>query len=577
MRSSDHFWKLGFHIEDLEQKIQNQAQRIERIRLDIGDLSSPLRSTDAFTQRRKIQSIAHNLVGNDTSVVQIRCQDLQSEAGGNLLRVGFSDFRSDPMDKCQIFTSTSSAALGPHMMFEMVQLDEDAVAFKNIGNDLFVQVVAPPMDNPTLPWKLVLGSWSIGAAERFRMSPDGYIYSSLVEGFIQCSSDNAVLGYPGVYSKGSKFVIEKVAPDQTFWALELSELSSKITSLQLGYIHKRIQELNAEERIVDKIKKNSEVKTGDSEVAETLVKVAIVVPMTSKGTEMKDVTDSPLWTNLFDSFMKTIDWRSNKLLFRFYLGLDRADSLYDTGDAWSDMREEFKQRATFRMTEQLMNQKSIDEVLANKLSLKLMHFDHLEGAPTQVVSQLALQAHSDGFDYFYQVNDDTILVSPNWADNFIQKLKSNPVIPNFGVTGPKDVNNDKIFTHSFTHRTHIDIFGHLFPPTFKNWWSDDWITTVYGSEHTFRPDDVEIRHNVGAQKVGGQVQRYEVDMGAQLRLKNELFRGYVQIDKWLKQNSLPRMALPSICGYIPLVRELAAIVREKPEQKIPEHDHDMKI
>ena len=98
------------------------------------------------------------------------------------------------MDKCRIFTSTSSTATGPHMMFELVQLDEEAFALKNIGNDLFVQVVAPPPDTFGLPWKLVLGSLSVGAAERFRLSPDGYIYSSLIGGFLQCSRDSPVLG-----------------------------------------------------------------------------------------------------------------------------------------------------------------------------------------------------------------------------------------------------------------------------------------------------------------------------------------------------------------------------------------------
>ena len=78
------------------------------------------------------------------------------------------------------------------------------------------------------------------------------------------------------------------------------------------------------------------------------------------------------------------------------------------------------------------------------------------------------------------------------------------------------------------------MFGHLFPPSFKNWWSDDWISTVYGLEHTFRLAhfvivhvvvymseliplvvvyrvlDVDIKHNVGAQKTKGET-RYEVD------------------------------------------------------------------
>jgi hypothetical protein len=92
----------------------------------------------------------------------------------------------------------------------------------------------------------------------------------------------------------------------------------------------------------------------------------------------------------------------------------------------------------------------------------------------------------------------------------VETLASNPSIPNFGVTGPADSNNDKIFTHSFVHRTHIEVFGHLFPPSFKNWWSDDWITTVYGSEHTFRVPDIIIKHNVGAQKEHGYT-RYSVD------------------------------------------------------------------
>jgi len=54
------------------------------------------------------------------------------------------------------------------------------------------------------------------------------------------------------------------------------------------------------------------------------------------------------------------------------------------------------------------------------------------------------------------------------------------------------------------------VFGHLFPPFFKNWWSDDWISTVYGAEHTFRSEDVTIKHNVNAQKTSG-LTRYNVD------------------------------------------------------------------
>lgn len=72
-----------------------------------------------------------------------------------------------------------------------------------------------------------------------------------------------------------------------------------------------------------------------------------------------------------------------------------------------------------------------------------------------------LKAYADGYDYFYQVNDDTQIITPNWADNFINSLQSNPVASNVGVTGPFDRNNDKIFTHSFVHRTHFEVYLNL--------------------------------------------------------------------------------------------------------------------
>ena len=63
--------------------------------------------------------------------------------------------------------------------------------------------------------------------------------------------------------------------------------------------------------------------------------------------------------------------------------------------------------------------------------------------------------------YCFQVNDDTQIVSPNWAPKLVAALAANPSIPNFGVTGPSDTNNDKIFTHSFVHRTHFEVRGVL--------------------------------------------------------------------------------------------------------------------
>lgn len=48
------------------------------------------------------------------------------------------------------------------------------------GNGLYLQAVPPPMTNPLLPWKIVVGGPIPGTAERFRYTKDGYLYSHLM-------------------------------------------------------------------------------------------------------------------------------------------------------------------------------------------------------------------------------------------------------------------------------------------------------------------------------------------------------------------------------------------------------------
>ena len=85
--------------------------------------------------------------------------------------------------------------------------------------------------------------------------------------------------------------------------------------------------------------------------------------MTSKGTRMESVRDSPLWPNLFDSFMHSVDWRTNRYVFKFYLGFDKADEMYDTGDTWVEIRDIFKARAKYRLEEDLIEAALITTIL----------------------------------------------------------------------------------------------------------------------------------------------------------------------------------------------------------------------
>jgi len=564
VQSRADFWEVGYHMEEMEHKLDSQRAYFESVDAVLHGFAPDLRGVqtltgqidDRFLKWRHARQQIQELLHNDSSIYQVEC-----EKDGPLLRVGVNDFRTDERDVCNIMTSPSmdhakqqNSVIGsPDTMFERVLTGvPNEFYLKSISSGRFLTVDQQPNG---YEWKLVVGGPVAGAAEKFRLSDDGLLFSALVKGSFTCGSGRPVLGYSGPYNNFNALVFKEVDNERLTRAWELVDLSQQVEMVQKSYAQKhsatdreRRQNANAA------VSSNARGYESDS------VKIAVTVPMTSKGTEMASVADSPFFANLFDSFMHSVDWRSNRLVFGFYLGFDKADLMYDTGDAWSEMRSEFSKRAAYHMTEQLMDEAAIKDVLANRLSVSLMHFEHLEGAPTQVVSQLVLKAYSQGYDYFYQVNDDTTIVTENWAPAFIRALAGNPFIPNFGVTGPIDQNNDLIFTHAFVHRTHIEVFGHLFPPSFKNWWSDDWISTVYGSTHTFRHTDVQIMHNVESQKTSGST-RYEIDQGAQIRLVDELRRGHVQIDEWLRGKNLPRLPLPKICGYIPLVNDIVDAIR----------------
>ncbi len=51
-----------------------------------------------------------------------------------------------------------------------------------------------------------------------------------------------------------------------------------------------------------------------------------------------------------------------------------------------------------------------------------------------------------------------------------------------------------LIRQALVHRTHLSIFGGLFPPTMRNWHLDDWISTVYGPAGTMHIPDVRIRN-----------------------------------------------------------------------------------
>lgn len=406
------------------------------------------------------------------------------------------------------------------------------------------------------------------------------LYSELMRGYVQCAGTGVAEGVRGWAGE----TVDEARADYYFDVANVSAATlSRARKLLAASTHVKALRAAADADRRDALlaaSARSGAKTalapgesgdarvrgadGPSAFASKELKVAVVVPMTSRGTDMASVDQSPLWFNLFASFLESVDWRKNKHRFVFYLGFDRGDALYDTGDAWQEMRGAFRAHATKALKWLGYGNWTIRHVVDHgprpgqdpRLALKLVHFDDTSGAPSQAVSQMARMAvFDDGADYVYQLNDDSILVSQNWLEVYVTALERSELAPNLGVAGPLDTQNERILTHSFVHRTHVEIFDAFFPKAFRNWWSDDWISTVYGSRATFARRDVILTHNVQSQKTGAW-NRYDVDHAAQYQLHVEVQKGFVTINAWLRERGYPTMPLPDVCGYSPMMTRI---------------------
>ncbi|CAM9636648.1 unnamed protein product, partial [Hapterophycus canaliculatus] len=181
--------------------------------------------------------------------------------------------------------------------------------------------------------------------------------------------------------------------------------------------------------------------------------IAICVPMTSRGTVMESTYDSPVWTHAFSTFLSTIDWHAPNYRFHWYFGFDVGDPIYDEPGATEHLKKQFMIQALKEFQEQGLSEGDIRRLMYdNAVRLSTSYFEDMQHAPSYVVSGLVQEAYDDGYDYFYQINDDTLINTPGWADFFTETLRRNPRGRNVGVTGPADTNNRRILTHAFVHR-----------------------------------------------------------------------------------------------------------------------------
>lgn len=255
----------------------------------------------------------------------------------------------------------------------------------------------------------------------------------------------------------------------------------------------------------------------------TLPLIALMAATTTRKVTNPSTNNLALFSYLLPSLLRTVDCGYKYI---YVLGYDQGDPFYDSPKGLDSVKAWFQENV-----EKPMKKNNIF------VSLHPVRVNNDLKKPGPVFNAMARAAYAAGASYFYRVNDDTELVN-HWPKVFVKALHSLSV-PH-GVVGPTcHQGNQKILTHDFTHRLHMDVFEmNYYPPQLADWWMDDWISLVYGQQRTFKASRVTVLHHTGAHG-----QRYTVDRENEKYLTTLVEEGRKSIRKWMLKHGVDSSAL----------------------------------
>ncbi|KAK2160576.1 hypothetical protein LSH36_130g03028 [Paralvinella palmiformis] len=214
--------------------------------------------------------------------------------------------------------------------------------------------------------------------------------------------------------------------------------------------------------------------------------IAIGLAITMKNLDSFQWTDPessamPLLSSFLVGFCRTA---SPGYDYRMYLAYDTDDEQFGS--------EQFRYQLSCTIYT-YVHRSSSPCPKASTYSVKYIPCEY-SGKPAWAQNDAMVAAYVDGAEYFYRVNDDTLLQTAGWTEQFVLALwYADP--PNVGVVGPRHKGgNERILTYDFVHRSHIEIFGFYYPRIYETWYADDWITDIYQPGRTMKLPGVRIKH-----------------------------------------------------------------------------------
>lgn len=222
------------------------------------------------------------------------------------------------------------------------------------------------------------------------------------------------------------------------------------------------------------------------------MKVAILIPSTTRNREWFCITDTYLW----NSIVSFVNKGNSEYQYKFYIGVDKDDRIY------SDKAQRRK----------------IYDLVSTWSNVNIQFYPFEENIPkghvTLMWNFLYKKSIEEFNDYYWLAGDDIMYLDTGWLESCITNLKNTKGLGTAGCFN----GNGRIITQFLLTQTHYAIFNYAFNPKIKNWYCDDYMNELYF------PSFLHVTQHKCI-NAGGQP-RYEIDHSAR-----DFYKGLVEEDR----------------------------------------------
>lgn len=230
-----------------------------------------------------------------------------------------------------------------------------------------------------------------------------------------------------------------------------------------------------------------------------MTQIAFLVPATTHRREWTDYTQTDLYLFLLKSLE---DYPPSGIELTIMIGYDHDDAMYSVAE------NRLKFNAVF------------------PFQIKWYEYDaSYKGKPTWIWNSLGDIAVNSGFEWMKALGSDIIVPKDKgWIGKMINDLKKSKKL---GISAGDSGNPELPMTQFLIHKTHIQIFGWIFPPQIENWGCDNWIQEVYPEKYVHYSPQFKLLN------LGGSP-RYEIKFSRKY-ITALVKRHRPQVNRWINK------------------------------------------